>query len=68
MNMRESETIKRWLSDNPLAHDNDRIVKLNRLWSLEHTTPLSRQTARNDLNESAYYHAQPCYCDKCSIN
>ena len=63
--LRESHQIRTWLAENPHVHDNERIIHLARLWDLESTTPLSRRTAFQDLNASAFFHALPCYCPKC---
>ena len=63
--LREAKQIRHWLADNPDADDNVRAAKLSRLWSLEETTPLSRQAAFQDLNESAFFHVLPCNCPKC---
>ena len=66
--MRESEQIKHWLrSERPegAKGDDEAGRKITRLYDLRRTTPLDRDKAFRDLDDSAYFHAQPCLCDKC---
>lgn len=66
--LRESEQIKHWLWNERKdgGKDDDKAAKLiGRLFDLKSTTPLDRERARRDLDDSAYNHVQPCLCDKC---
>ena len=66
--LRESEQINHWLWHERRggAADDDKAAKLiGRLYDLKRTTTLDRESARDDLNRSAYYHVQPCRCPQC---
>lgn len=65
---RESEQIRQWLRNErpPGAKGDDEAArKISRLYDLKHTTPLDRDKAQRDLDDSAFFHVQPCRCDKC---
>lgn len=47
--------------------DNERGRLLRRAFALEACAPLTRSLAFKDLGAAAYFHAQPCACDRCNL-
>lgn len=67
---RESAAIRHWLANERPggSHgDGEAARKIGRLSDLRRTTPLDREHAIDDLNRAAYFHVQPCNCERCTL-